>query len=95
MEAINQTILLTAAIFIPTLGAIVLAFWNKASEESMRVFALGTTVVTFIVTILIWREFDPAVAGMQMQTFYAWIPGWNINYHLGVDGISMPLVLLT
>ncbi|MCA9077982.1 MAG: NADH-quinone oxidoreductase subunit M, partial [Planctomycetaceae bacterium] len=91
----NETALLSVAIFLPTLGALVLLFFDKAAVEAMRVTTLVFTLLTFLTTLAIWYQFDPEVAGMQMQTSYAWIPGWNINYHLGVDGISMPLVLLT
>ncbi|MEZ6051169.1 MAG: NADH-quinone oxidoreductase subunit M [Planctomycetaceae bacterium] len=91
----NETALLSIAIFLPTLGALALLFFDKAAVEGMRITSLVFTVLTFLVTVAIWYQFDPAVADMQLQTSYEWIPGWNINYHLGVDGISLPLVLLT
>ncbi|WP_339910602.1 NADH-quinone oxidoreductase subunit M [Symmachiella dynata] len=87
--------LLSAIIFLPALGAIFLSFFSKEAEEGMRVYTLIVTVVTFVLTLFLLRDFDPAVGEMQMQVNRTWIGAWNINYQLGIDGISMPLVLLT
>ncbi|MGD9856525.1 MAG: NuoM family protein [Planctomycetaceae bacterium] len=91
----NETALLSLTIFLPTLGAVLLCFFDKKAVEGMRVFSLVVTALTFVLTLVMWTQFDPSVAGMQMQTSLVWIAGWNINYQLGVDGISLPLVLLT
>ena len=91
----NPALLLTATIFLPTLGALILAFLDKKAEDAMRNVALFTTAVTFGLTLLIFWEFDPAVSTMQMAVSIPWVPTWNINYQLGVDGLSMPLLLLT
>lgn len=87
--------LLSAIIFLPALGAIFLSFFSKEAEEGMRVYTLIVTVVTFVLTLFLLRDFDPAVGEMQMQVNRTWIEAWNIKYQLGIDGISMPLVLLT
>ncbi len=91
----NETALLTSTIFLPTAGAAVLLFFEKKAVEAMRVFALVVTAATFMLTLGIWSRFDSSATGMQMQCSLEWIAGWNINYQLGVDGISLPLVLLT
>ena len=93
MEA--DSLLLSATIFLPTIGALLLLLFDKGAAEAMRVFSLIVTAVTFVLTLVIWGRFDPAVAEMQMNVNYVWIAGWNINYQLGVDGISLPLILLT
>ncbi len=91
----SDSFLLSAIIFAPTLGAILLSFFPKEAEEGMRVFTLFVTGVTFVLTLFLLNAFDPAIGEMQMQVNKTWIEAWNINYQLGIDGISMPLVLLT
>ncbi len=92
----NPDFLLSAIIFTPTVGALALALlFDSKNAEAMRLFAFATTMVTFGLTLVLWLgEFD-AAAGMQLTVEKAWIPTWNVYYRLGVDGISMPLVLLT
>ena len=92
----SDALLLSATIFAPTVGALIVAlFFDKKAVEQMRMVAFGTTVVTFILSLQMFAKFDSNVAGMQMESSSIWIDAWNINYQLGVDGISMPLVLLT
>ena len=99
----SDILLLSLIIFAPTIGAFLLAWFDKKAEEPMRIFALGVTIVTFFLTLQLYGQFD-ADAGFlrqggeeagQLIVTAEWIPQWNINYTLGVDGISMPLVLLT
>jgi NADH-quinone oxidoreductase subunit M len=90
----NPEFLLSLIIFLPTLGALALALFDSRNAEAMRLWSLGITVGTFALTLLLWSQFE-AAAGMQMQFAWEWIPTWNVYYRLGVDGISMPLVLLT
>ncbi len=69
--------------------------FDKKSVEAMRYFAVIITAITFGLTLLILMDFDRSVGEMQMQASLPWVPTWNINYQLGVDGLSLPLVLLT
>ena len=87
--------LLTLTIFLPTLGALGLYVFDKKAEESMRMFALAITAATFCLSLAMLMQFDPTQGAMQMQVKVPWVPTWNIYYQLGIDGISMPLVLLT
>ncbi len=87
--------LLTAITFLPTLGAAWLFLLDRRNEAQHRRVALGISLVTFAVSCLLWIGFDPARAGMQFEERRAWIPVSGITYHLGVDGISLLLVLLT
>ena len=91
----NPTYLLSFIIFAPAVAAIFMAFMDGRAVDWLRGFTLTTTIVTFAATILAWIEFEPTLAGMQMLVEYEWIPSWNVYYRLGVDGISLPLVLLT
>jgi NADH-quinone oxidoreductase subunit M len=95
----NDLALLSLTIFTPTIGAILVPLLfkddNPQAVRALRMFGAGVTLLTLIFSCMIWKDFDPSVAGMQMVTAKAWIPGWNVYYRLGVDGISLPLIVLT
>jgi len=95
MNSPDTEFLLSAIIFLPSLGGLLLCFFENKATDAMRYFALGVTAVTFFLTLQLYSNFDPSVAGMQMAFSKPWIPNWSIQYSLGVDGISLPLVLLT
>ena len=87
--------LLSLAIWIPILaGMAVLATGDDRNAPLARMLALAGAVLAFLVTIPLWTGFDSANAGMQFVELKTWIPRFNINYHLGVDGISMLFVVL-
>jgi len=88
-------LLLSGIIFLPSLFAAVLPLFDGKNKEAMRYFALFGTLLTFMLTVMLWMQFDPSQGAIQLKVSYPWIVGWNINYTLGVDGISLPLVLLT
>jgi NADH-quinone oxidoreductase subunit M len=88
-------VLLSTLIWLPTLGAVALLLLDGRDTRRLRQVALAVTTVTFAVSLLLWIGFDRARAGMQFVEQRAWIPGAGISYHLGVDGISLLLVLLT
>ncbi len=86
--------ILTLSTFLPTVGA--LAIWLFArNDQQVRWGALVTSVLTFLVTLPLALSFDTTTAAMQFEELHPWIPSFHINYHLGVDGISMPFILLT
>lgn len=92
----NPEFLLSAIIFVPTFGALLLALlFDSKNAEAMRLFALATTLVTFGLTLVLWGDFQSATPGIQFEVAKQWIPTWSVYYRLGVDGISLPLVLLT
>jgi len=87
--------LLTLTIWLPIVGGIaVLASGDRDAVLSKQI-ALAVAVLTFLVSLGLWIWFDPATAQMQFVEQSAWIPGFNVYYSLGVDGISMPLIVLT
>jgi NADH-quinone oxidoreductase subunit M len=87
--------LLTITVFLPLLGGGIVLLIPKGGEESMRWVALVTSLLTFLVSVYLLVPFEIGRAGMQLETVVPWIPAAGINYHLGVDGLSLPLVLLT
>jgi NADH-quinone oxidoreductase subunit M len=87
--------ILSIVIWLPIIGGLlVLGSGDKAPNVS-RWLALFVAVATFVASILLWTGFDSSTAEMQFVEKAAWIPAYHINYHLGIDGISMPLILLT
>lgn len=90
-----NAVLLSLIIFLPAIGALILLAFDRNAEEPMRNFSLVITVITFVLTLLLLGRFDINDPGIQMKVNLPWIQTWNANYQLGVDGISLPLVLLT
>ena len=91
---------LSFIVFLPVLGAIVIAFLPKGWEELIRWFTLGVTIAVLIATLFVFfaqdvTAFDDSVAEMQQVFNQSWIPSFDIYYYMGIDGISFPLVLLT
>jgi NADH-quinone oxidoreductase subunit M len=87
--------LLTLTIWLPILGGIaVLASGDKANVLT-KWTALAFAVLTFLVSLGLWLGFDPGTAQMQFVERVPWIPSFQVDYFLGVDGISMPLIVLT
>ena len=87
--------LLSLAIWVPIVaGLLVLAAGGDAKAPLQRSLALGGAVLGFLVTIPLFTGFDAANPGMQFVQNLPWISRFNINYHLGVDGISVLFVLL-
>ena len=85
--------LLSLIISVPFVGIVVLAF--APSEPWMRRIALGCTLLAFGLFLILWSGFDPNEQGMQFVERMQWMPTFNIQYAVGVDGISILLVLLT
>jgi NADH-quinone oxidoreductase subunit M len=88
--------LLSLAVWVPIIaGALVLATGSDRNANFARWIALIGAIVSFAVTVPLYTGFDTMTANMQFEELLPWIPTYNINYHLGIDGISMPFVLLT
>ena len=88
--------LLSLAIWLPIVfGAGLLAFGRDENARGVRWFALTGSVVSFLVTLPLYSRFDIGTPAMQFVEKASWIDRFNVNYHLGVDGISLWMVLLT
>jgi NADH-quinone oxidoreductase subunit M len=89
--------ILTSLIVLPLAGAILLLFFkdNAQDDRVVRTVALGVSVLVFLETLLLWAWFDPASADFQFVERHAWIPAFGITYFIGVDGISLLLLVLT
>ena len=87
--------LLSFILFEPLAGALLLLLVNKRNENAIRWIANGTTVVGFVISIPLWFVYDPSVADFQLIERAPWIPSVGAEYFLGVDGLSVLLILLT
>ena len=92
MEGIG---LLSLAIWVPILaGLLILITGGDKNADGQRTLALLGSILGFAVTLPLWTGFDAGTAAMQFEELAHWVPMFKINYHLGVDGISMPFILL-
>src|SRR3569623_1718718 len=88
--------LLSLVIWLPIVGgAIVLAAANIAGNNVVRWLSLAFAALTLVVSLPLYTQFDAAATKMQFEELAPWIKAFNINYHLGIAGISLLLILLT
>ena len=88
--------MLSLAIWTPIVfGVVLLALGRDEHARVVRWIALIGALMGFLVTLTLYPQFDPTSTDMQFVEFMSWIPRFNINYHLGIDGISFWFVLLT
>jgi NADH-quinone oxidoreductase subunit M len=90
--------ILTSLIGLPIAGALVLLLVDNRDNRNaglIRNLAVGISVLIFLVTLLLWAGFDASSADFQFVEQHAWIPAFGIQYYLGVDGISLLLIVLT
>jgi len=88
--------ILSILIWLPVLGGIlILSTGGNRNAQLARKIALGFSVGTFLLSLSIYADFDINTASMQFVERYKWIEALHIQYFLGVDGISMPLIILT
>ena len=94
---------LSALLGIPLVGALLIVLQSAVAKDdgtlaaapSARWIALITFLVEFVVSLGMWWAFDPSTAAWQFRVTHWWIPGWGANFDVGVDGISLFMVLLT
>ncbi len=87
--------ILSIVTFLPLVGVLLILLTPRQEEQRIKTIAVATSVVTFIVSLGILRFFNWGESGFQLVERAPWIPAWGISYILGVDGISLLLVLLT
>ena len=87
--------LLSTVIFLPLLGVIAIALLRGLGATATKGIALVIGILTFVLSLGLYTGFDATTGTLQNVTQQAWIPGLGISYHIGIDGISLWLVLLT
>jgi NADH-quinone oxidoreductase subunit M len=86
--------LLTVLVFLPVAGAVVVALLPRGAVRAQKLVALVVTTLVFAASLLLVKGFK-AAPGMQFEATRAWLPDWGISYHVGIDGMSLWLVILT
>ncbi|MFQ5453066.1 MAG: NADH-quinone oxidoreductase subunit M [Candidatus Zixiibacteriota bacterium] len=87
--------ILTLVTFFPLVGIIFLLFIPKTQHNTIKSMSLIISFVTFLLSIWLYVMFDPLANGMQFEINVPWITSFGISYHLGIDGISLLLIVLT
>ena len=87
--------LLSLLLVVPALGALLMVIWpGEPTPNRLRGGAIVTLVLQLLLSCAVLLQFDPEVSGLQLQERFTWLPGIGLNYWLGVDGLSLPLVLI-
>ncbi len=89
--------LVTLTLFLPMVGLTILLFMNDEQEDQIKWTTFGFTIATFLCSLLLWAGFDATNPALQMVQQWTWIEfsSFEVNYYVGVDGLSLLLVLLT
>ncbi|AZZ38214.1 Fe-S-binding domain-containing protein [Bdellovibrio sp. qaytius] len=85
--------LLSVVLFLPLVFALILIVWPQS--QTLRHLALGLSLIEFLASLAVLKNFDQASAALQMVEQYSWIPRFGITYFIGIDGISLMLIMLT
>lgn len=86
--------LLSSIILCPLIGALFIFFLVK-EEKTIKIIALLSSLVSLMFSLIVYLSFDKSIAGFQLQEFFPLIKSLNCHYHLGIDGISLYLIILT
>jgi NADH-quinone oxidoreductase subunit M len=87
--------ILTLVAFLPIVGVLLISFTNKDNHKLIKAWAWGIAFIDFLLSLYIYFNFDVAVSGFQFEYSIPWISHFGINYSIGIDGISLWLVILT
>jgi NADH-quinone oxidoreductase subunit M len=90
-----ETHLLSLILFFPALAAVVIFFLPKDENRLFRWFAFSASLVPFVLSLIAWVRFNPNQPGFQFIESYVWYEAIGASLHLGVDGLSLTMVLLT
>lgn len=91
----EQNLLLTYLLFTPIIGSVILLFLGKDQTKFIRWFGFIVSLIAFVISLCIYFGFDSSKSEFQFIHRVLWISSLNVSYHIGVDGISLLLVLLT
>jgi len=90
--------ILSLVTFLPLVGVLFILAARGTEEQvarNARWGALWTSLATFVISLLLWLNFDPTTSDFQFVEKVAWLPAFNISYHMGIDGISLFFVILS
>jgi len=87
--------ILSLLIWLPIAGGVAVLAAGDRAPQLMRWLALIVATAVFVISLSLWSGFDTSTAAMQFVEHVPWIPTFDVYYHLGIDGISLPLIVLT
>ncbi len=87
--------LVTLVLLLPLVGFAIMLFLKDEQEDNIKWLAFGTSLVTFLASLLLWAGFDASQAGLQFVQRFDWLPAYGISFYIGIDGLSLLLVILT
>ncbi|WP_099716736.1 NADH-quinone oxidoreductase subunit M, partial [Clostridium sp. LS] len=87
--------ILTSILLAPILGIIIILLLPETKEKEIKVTAAIVTFILLFLSTIAFVTYNKAIGGLQFQETYSWIPAFGINYSVGADGLSIPLILLT
>src|SRR5690606_12673817 len=91
--------LLTILTFLPLVGVVAILLMKESEDgsnrDTIKIVAIATSAVTFAVSLFVLFRFDPSNPALQLVDRVDWIPSWGISYFMGIDGLSILMVLLT
>jgi NADH-quinone oxidoreductase subunit M len=87
--------ILTITIFLPLLFAIAVLFLPNENERTIKLIGVGGSALTFLISLFLFFRFDSTAGGFQFLQKYTWVSSLNISYHIGIDGMSLLLIMLT
>ncbi|MCX5737926.1 MAG: NADH-quinone oxidoreductase subunit M, partial [Proteobacteria bacterium] len=87
--------LLTVVTFLPLATGLLLILLRGLPEKIWKVAAVAATTLTFLISLRLWFGYDPTRSGYQFVEYATWLPSWGVHYFVGIDGMSLLLVMLT
>jgi NADH-quinone oxidoreductase subunit M len=87
--------ILSLVLYLPVAGMLAIAAIPAGRDGAVRTFTLAVMAVQFLLSLVLYANFDPAVPGLQAATRIPWIPEWGVSYIIGLDGYNILLVILT
>ena len=87
--------LLVATLLLPLLGVVALVFAPRENTKLIKQIALGSSLITLVVSLLMLTKYKTGVTGFQLVSSHSWFKFFNINFAVGIDGLALVLILLT
>ena len=87
--------ILSILVLLPLAGGLLVLLLGRRRDGLARQLALVVSLATFALSLVLWLRFDATSAAYQFVERHGWLPDFGISYHLGIDGISLWLVILT
>jgi NADH-quinone oxidoreductase subunit M len=87
--------LLSFLIFLPLVGVLLICYINSEKKNLIRFITIGISLITFLLSLYIYTNFNENIEDFQFYSSYEWIPSFGVSYTIGIDGISLMLIMIT